>query len=167
MRNNATSTGAGQAWQADGPLDPSHWVPVYVLAMHGYGSPGSLRGPNETATDHRLKTLTHQFAERIVTDDCGIPHLPRSLAVLMATERREAEAADAARKAIRDAEINEAAERRRAELAHLVALGIPATEGMSAHESQRAHEEYEGDDEKIAMAFGISTGGTFGPQGRQ
>ncbi|WP_071287065.1 hypothetical protein [Mycolicibacterium llatzerense] len=169
MQHNETNT--ARQWEADGPLDPNQWVPAYAMAVLGFGR--SLYAAD--TIESRVRYLTTEFADRVLFDDVGTPHLPRPLCRLMHTERVEAERDHQAREQARAAELaargNETRDfvlalQRQQQHCHLdpgAPLSAQALGQMMASDpgaNARA-------DAKAAMAFGQSSGGSYGPEGKQ
>jgi hypothetical protein len=132
---------------------------VSTLAAEGFGT-----GSFNNAFDARYTRLRHELRGEILCDDIGVPHIPRALAATMIRERAQALAEQQARIAEQQARFHA---QYSADLARTRSMGRPAEPWRSAHEVMLQGEQYEADDSQIAMAFGISTGGTFGPGAEQ
>ncbi|MCX8556034.1 hypothetical protein OS121_13165 [Mycolicibacterium mucogenicum] len=150
MQQNETNP-----WQSDGPLDAGRWIPLVTLAIEGFGT-----GLIENGFDRRYERLRYELRDEILCDDVGIPHIPRTLAATMIRERTQALAEQKARIEAQQARFDA---QHNAERARILAMGRPMHDGMTAHEVMTEDETYEGNDDKALMAFGVSTGGTFGP----
>lgn len=148
-----------KTWQADGPLDTCRWIPLSVLAIEGFGT-----GLIDNSFDRRYDRLRYELRAEILCDDVGIPHIPRALAATMIRERAQALAEQKARIEAQQARFDA---EHAADRARVLAMGRPAIDGLSAHEvmlKDQARDEYTPDEGKVMLAFGVSTGGTYGPQ---
>jgi len=140
---------APKQWQADGPLDPNRYVPLYVLALEGFGLTLFSR---DRSIETRVQNLAAELHDQVLLDDCYTPHVPRSLAAAMIRERQQAMAEHQAREDARSAQF---VAERQAELERIRSMGRPGDPSFTAYAAMiQANEEFD--------PFVPNTGSTFG-----